>query len=142
MKGYVCIPDTGVMGKYFYAMTKGYFFIDEFGTNSLNIEKQGTTSHFVYCAIGISEENIDHAREMRDLISTKYFQGRTIKSSSVGNNKKGFEKRLQVIEELLKLNFYIFTLVVDKSKIDSVGLKEKESILQILPANIYSKALQ
>jgi hypothetical protein len=98
--------------------------MDEFGNAHLDLSKAGTFSHFVYTAIVIKDENIEKAREIRQNISKQILQGHILKSSarSVGNNPKGNKKRIKILNEISKLDFAIFTLVIDKSKLDSVGL--------------------
>lgn len=106
-------------------MKKVYVFIDEFGNSHLDLSKSGTFSHFIYTAVAISEEDLEKANQLRDFISKKYFQSRPIKSSSIPNDEKGFKKRLEVLAEFKKLNFLIFSLVVNKSKSKSDGLSQK-----------------
>lgn len=108
-------------------MKKVYIFIDEFGNAHLNLEKEGTFSHFVYTAFLITEDEIIKARKLRDKISKEYFQGSFIKSSKIKTDEKGFQKRVSIINEIKKLNYAIHSFVVDKSKIDSVGLSYKKS---------------
>ena len=105
-------------------MDKVHIFMDEFGNAHLDLSKAGTFSHFVYTAVVIKDENIEKAREIRYNISKKYLQGHIIKSSarSVGNNPKGNKKRVQILNQINELDFAIFTLVIDKSKLDSIGL--------------------
>ncbi|MFD2245796.1 helix-turn-helix domain-containing protein [Pontibacter ruber] len=108
-------------------MEEVYVFVDEFGTNHLDVEKQGNTSHFIYSALAIKGENINAARKIREKIATIYFQSGIIKSSRIKNNEAGFNKRLNILKELRELDFLVLSLVVDKKQINSDGLKIKES---------------
>ncbi len=100
--------------------------MDEFGNAHLDLSKQGTFSHFVYTAIVIEKSNIELANQKRKEISQKYFQNQPIKSSSISNDEKGFNKRLQALKLLKEVNFVVFALVVDKSKIKAEGLTYKD----------------
>jgi len=105
---------------------KVYIFIDEFGNSHLYLSKSGTFSHFVYTAFLITEDELEKARLLRKEISKKYFQNTHIKSKNIKNNEKGFQKRLLILNELKQLNYIIHSIVIDKSKINSEGLKHKK----------------
>ncbi|BAO55996.1 DUF3800 domain-containing protein [Nonlabens marinus] len=104
---------------------KVYIYGDEFGTSSMNLQAQNEVSHFVYSAIVVSESNLNKAYEVRDYISKNFFQGQKIRSKSRAVKK--IDKRLKALQYLSNnLDFKIYTVVVDKSKIDSAGLQIKE----------------
>ena len=104
---------------------KVYIYGDEFGTSSMNLQAQNEVSHFVYSAIVVSESNLNKAYEVRDYISKNFFQGQKIRSKSRAIKK--IDKRLRALQYLSNnLDFKIYTVVVDKSKIESKGLKIKE----------------
>ena len=100
---------------------KAYIYFDEFGNPFLDTEtKLGTFSHFIYTAVVIDEKDIEKARELRQRISNEYRQGSPLKS-----NKLKLEKRLKIISEFKKADFGIFSLVIDKRKIDNENLEDK-----------------
>jgi hypothetical protein len=101
-------------------------YIDEFGNAHLDLSKKSTFSHFVYTAIVIDKGNIEEAYRKRTEISEKYFQKKPIKSNSISPDEKGTKKRLKVLNELIKLNFLVFVLVIDKSKLQGAGLVNKD----------------
>ncbi|GGW49904.1 DUF3800 domain-containing protein [Arenibacter certesii] len=104
---------------------KVYIYGDEFGTSSMNLQAQNEVSHFVYSAIVVSESNLDKAYEVRDYISKNFFQGQRIRSKS--RAIKNIDKRLKALQYLSNnLDFKIYTVIVDKSKIKSEGLQIKE----------------
>lgn len=104
---------------------KVYIYGDEFGTSSMNLQAQNEVSHFVYSAIVVSESNLIKAYEVRDYISKNFFQGQKIRSKSRAIKK--IDKRLKALQYLSNnLDFKIYTVVVDKSKIESKGLQIKE----------------
>lgn len=107
-----------------------YIFIDEFGTPALNIAKNGTTTHFIYSAILINESELNKAREIRENISKKYFQGQDIKSNHLG--EKNNEKRINILKDLNQLKYFIWTFVVDKKEIkkNDNGLKFKNIFIK------------
>ena len=57
----------------------------------------------------------------------EFNQGQPLKSSSISRDDKGFGKRLKILRKLLELDFILYSLVVDKNKIESDGLKYKQS---------------
>lgn len=105
---------------------KVYVFFDEFGNAHLNLEKEGSFSHFIYTGIVISESNLSKARSKRDEISREYFQNTDIRSRNIKNNDKGFNKRMNILGSLKELNFLVFVQVINKGELNSNGLKYKE----------------
>ena len=104
-----------------------HIFIDEFGTNVYLPGSTGTTSHFVYTSIIISESNLEKAREVRKSLSLKYKQGSPLSSKKFDGRDKTLQKRINFITDLVKeLDFTVDVLVIDKSKIDGEGLKDKK----------------
>lgn len=100
---------------------KAYIYFDEYGNSFLDTEsKLGTPSHFIYTAVVIDEKDIEKAKILRQEISNKYRQGSPLKSS-----KLKIEKRLNIITEFKNLDFGIFSLVIDKRKIDNKNLEDK-----------------
>jgi len=100
---------------------KAYIYFDEFGNAFLDTEsKLSTPSHFIYTAVVIDEKDIEKAKDLRQSISNQFRQGSPIKSS-----KLNIEKRLKIISEFKKIDFGVFSLVIDKRKIDNKNLEDK-----------------
>lgn len=99
--------------------------IDEFGTNSIEIEKVGVSTHFLLCATLIKEKDLNKGNKTIDDIRNTHFQGSEIKSSNVKQKNHG--RRLAILNELNKIDFTIYLIVVDKSEISSEGLTIKQS---------------
>lgn len=99
--------------------------IDEFGTNSLEIEKDGVTSHFLICATLIEEKNLKASQQIIENVRNIHFQGSEIKSSNV--KRANHARRLTILNELNQIEFTIYLIVVDKEEINSQGLSIKQS---------------
>lgn len=99
--------------------------IDEFGTNSLEIEKDGVSSHFLICATLIEEKNLKSSQQIIENIRKTHFQGSEIKSSNV--KRANHARRLTILNELNQIDFTIYLIVVDKEEINSQGLSVKQS---------------
>jgi len=106
-------------------LTKILAHIDEFGTNSIETQKDGVSSHFLICATLIKEENLIPAKKIIDEVRKTHFQNSEIKSSNVKRAKH--TRRLTILNELNQIDFTIYVIVVDKEEIDSEGLSIKES---------------
>jgi hypothetical protein len=106
-------------------LTKILAHIDEFGTNSLETQKDGVSSHFLICATLIKEENLISAKKIIDEVRKTHFQNSEIKSSNVKRAKH--TRRLTILNELNQIDFTIYLIVVDKEEINSEGLSVKES---------------
>lgn len=115
-----------------------HVFIDEYGSPSLEIEKDGVTPYFIYTGVVIEQSNLGLAAEIHNQIVNSYFGGTHIKSSNIPNNDKGHVKRIKILSDLAKLNHYVVALVVDKSKINNNGgLAYRESFYKFFN-NLFS----
>jgi hypothetical protein len=119
-------------------MNPAYIFIDEFGNSHLDLSKNGTFSHFIYTSVVLDENFIEKAREVRKDICHKFRLGSDIKSSNI--KEKNFDKRLKILEYLVSnLDFHIDILVIDKSRIDSLGLLDKRTFYKYFQKNFVRK---
>ncbi len=102
-------------------MNKAYIYFDEFGNPHLDTEsKAGTFSHFIYTAVVIDEKDLKKAKDLRTEISNKFRQGSPLKS-----NKLPLEKRIRMITQFKEVSFGIYSLVIDKRKIENKNLEDK-----------------
>jgi len=107
---------------------KVFIYGDEFGTSTLKSNDVKNITHFVYAAIVVKESQFHNAIKVRDDISKKFFKGNILKSNSKILNKKK-DTRLEVLDYLIEnLNFVVYLLVIDKTKLDKEkgGLRFKE----------------
>jgi len=106
-------------------MKHANIYIDEFGNTHLDLSKQGTFSHFIYSSVIINSKDTQKAREIREKICKDFRLGNVLKSSNIKDSK--FEKRLRILKRLFdELDFNIDILVIDKSRIESEGLRYKK----------------
>jgi len=111
-------------------MSIAHIFLDEFGTPELDTSKSGVTQYFVYVGVVIEENELTNAKNILNGIVNKFFGGTHIKSKNIGNDSKGHSVRMQILSELSKINHYAISLLVDKSKVDSIGLTYKKSFVK------------
>ncbi len=109
---------------------KVHIFFDEFGNTHLDTEKEGSFSHFVYCAFLIKESDLEKARDIRKQISTGYFQGADIKSRNIKNDDKGINKRISIIKDINQIDFILYAFVISKAELKGEGLKQKQIFLK------------
>lgn len=111
-------------------------YIDESGNCDINLNHQGATPFYIITAILLNDTQNEKIREDLDSIAHKYFSGSQIKSSSVGSDDK---RRLMILEEISKLDFSMYSLVVDKEKLFSKGFQYKTSFFKFLNGKIHSE---
>lgn len=117
-----------------------HIFIDEFGTNAFVQGSSGTTSHFVYTSVIISESNLEKARQVKTALSDKYKQGAPLSSKRFDGRDKTLQNRINFIQDLVKeLDFTIDILVIDKSKLDGAGLMKKKSFYKYFQGLLVNK---
>jgi hypothetical protein len=115
-------------------------FIDESGTAELDTSKQGASKYFIVSAVLVNETNLDEITEKAESIRLKYFQKGEMKSSKIKDTKDNFKRRIIILDEVLKLDFKFFALVVDKSVINrDSGLKYKRSFMKFINALLYKR---
>lgn len=120
-------------------MEKVYAFTDEYGAFGWDLDKPNVSTHFIITAIIVEESKLESVRSQAEIIRKKNFQTSEIKSSKVGSNHK---RRARILNELLKLDFTIFPVVIDKKGVlNYPGLKYKKSFYKFMN-NIVHKELR
>ncbi|GAB4054246.1 DUF3800 domain-containing protein [Spirosoma litoris] len=109
-------------------------FVDEYGNNSFDFDSQGT--HFIVSAVIINQRRQDNIISEIENIRKKYFQTGEIKSNKVASNDK---RRLLILRDLVKSDFSIYSVVVDKRKLVSEGFKYKTSFYKFLNGLVYNE---
>lgn len=114
-------------------------FIDECGSFGMDFSKKGNSSHFIVTAIIIDKNSTLELRRNVDNIRIKYFQNGEIKSSKI--SKSEHSRRIKILQEIVKNDFKIISLVVDKRKIkfDTTGLKYKKTFFKYLHNLLYKE---
>ncbi|WP_026896765.1 DUF3800 domain-containing protein [Daejeonella oryzae] len=102
-------------------MKKLYIYFDEYGHFSPNTGKVGSFSHFIYTGL-IFQTLVDKNlfEEKATEILKKRFNGKLFKA-----NKVNIKSKLDILAELLNLNWTLSILVVDQTKTEG-ALKEYE----------------
>ena len=111
-----------------------YAFVDEFGIPNLDLSNQNVSSHFIVTAIIIGESKISELEGLLEPIRKRHFQTGEMKSSKVGSND---HRRKQILSELSNLEFNIYALIIDKSKVVSEGLQWKRSFFKFINGLLY-----
>lgn len=104
-------------------------YVDEFGTHARGFGQDGVSTHFIICCILVAPEKEQELRELLDTIRKKDFGNGEIKSSSIGNDDK---RRLKILSEIVKADFTVLSLVVDKRKLEGDGFPFKQSFYKFL----------
>lgn len=109
-------------------------FADEFGNNSFDFNEQG--SHFIVASVIINKDEIEAVNQRLESIRRKFFQTGEIKSSKVKHNHK---RRILILNELTKINFSVYAVVVDKRKLFGEGFQYKKSFYKYLNGILYKE---
>ncbi|MDH6210413.1 hypothetical protein M2254_001997 [Chryseobacterium sp. BIGb0186] len=99
-------------------------FADEFGNNSFKFSTEST--HFIAAAIIVNVEDLDEFYNGVEKIRSKYFQKGEIKSSKIKDNHA---RRKIILNEIVKLKFNVYSVVVDKTKLYGEGFRYKNILL-------------
>ena len=109
-------------------------FADEFGNNSFKFSSEST--HFIAAAIIVNIEDLDEFYNGVENIRGKYFQTGEIKSSKIKDNHT---RRKIILNEIVKLKFNVYSVVVDKTKLYGEGFKFKKSFYKYLNGILYKE---
>lgn len=111
-------------------------YIDECGNFGYDFTNDGTSSHFIITAIIIDEANVEVLKAGIDEIRDKYFPNGEIKSSKIAKNHS---RRFKILQDVLKYDFKVISLIVDKEKIyfETSGLKFKQTFVKYLNKLLY-----
>ncbi|MGN6647549.1 MAG: DUF3800 domain-containing protein [Cytophaga sp.] len=104
-------------------------FIDEFGNNGLDFSTTGASTHFIVTAIIIDSNNLIQIEKETEAVRKKYFQAGEMKSKNIGDNDK---RRKQILTALAEIEFYIFSVVIDKRELKTKGFTYKQSFYKFL----------
>lgn len=107
-------------------------YADEFGTNSFAFESQST--HFIIASVIINVDELASINSQLEAIRMRFFQTGEMKSQKIGNNHK---RRELILNELNKINYSIYAVVVDKRKLYGEGFKYKQSFYKYLNGILY-----
>jgi len=110
-------------------MEKQYAFLDEYGTNELDITKEGVSSHFIITAIIVNGKDKEKIINDIEAIRKLHFQKSEMKSSKIGKNHS---RRKRILRDIVKINFHIFAVIIDKSKLMGKGFKFKPSFYKFV----------
>jgi hypothetical protein len=110
-------------------------FADEFGNNSFDFNSQGT--HFVIATILCKAGNIEKLKSEIDQIRIKHrFQTGEIKSSKVAQDHS---RRKRILTDIVKLDIYVYAVIVDKRGLSGEGFKYKKSFYKFLNNLLYKE---
>lgn len=118
------------------ALKQKIAFADEFGNNSFEFSKENVSSHFIIASVIINSDEINAVNSELEKIRKKYFQAGEMKSQNIGKNHK---RREILLQELNSLNFSVYAVIVDKSKLYGEGFKYKKSFYKYLNGILYKE---
>lgn len=114
-------------------------FIDETGDESLNLEQNNISSHYIITGLLIDANRHNEVEEHFKKVKDQYFgNSKEMKSS---NRRMDDQKRGEIIEELIRAEFSIYVLVIDKSKLTSTGFQFPKSFIKNLYNRLYSNIM-
>ncbi len=120
-------------------MEKIYAFTDESGSFGWKLDNESVSTHFIITAIIVRDSKVDSLRSDLERIRKHYFQTGEMKSSKVGSDHR---RRIKILGELLKLDFTIFPVIIDKAECAHMkGLRFKKSFYKFMN-NIVHKELK
>jgi hypothetical protein len=111
-------------------------YLDESGGHGFDFSKEGTSTHFVICAILIDEQSEAYISEEFNKIKSKYFPVSELKSSKLA---KSDSNRRKILFDLEPLDFKYYCLIIDKRQIlPDTGLQYKEVFYKFLYGILYN----
>lgn len=116
-----------------------YAFVNDSGNYGFKFDQYGISTHFIVTALLVNETKINPLSDEIDAVYRKYFQTDEMEFSSIDLNHK---RRLEILDELMKCEFQIFSVVVDKQMLlKDNGHMSKESFYKFIN-NLVHKELR
>jgi len=111
-------------------------YVDESGSDILS-NKDPNDRYYVSVGIIVSADAVSAINEQLEEISKRFNRGAEFKSSKIGNDK---QRRLDLLNELQKVEFGYIALAVDKHKLDKdSGYKYRNSYYKNLNKHLYQR---
>ncbi len=114
-------------------------YLDESGNHGFNFAKKGTSTHFVVGGAIVDNTIVSELDKQIEKVAQIHFSGSEIRSKNVGPDD---DRRLRILSDILPLDFHIYCLVVDKTKLNGKGLKYKKSFYKYLNRIAYDELYQ
>ena len=86
-------------------------YIDECGNFGFDFQSEGTSTHYIVCAVVVNNERIVEIEHKVDELRKNNFGQGEMKSSSIGIKHS---RRAKILTELLLLDFSLILLIADK----------------------------
>ncbi|MDQ7094574.1 DUF3800 domain-containing protein [Desulfosporosinus sp. PR] len=118
-------------------MQDQYAFVSEYGNYDFDFTKEGVSTHFIVTAIIVDGNKLEGVRGQVESIRQKYFPTGEISSIKVSEDD---EQRLLILKSLASVDFHIFSMVVDKKKLNlEGGLGYKRSFHKYLNGRVHDE---
>ncbi|WP_082607305.1 DUF3800 domain-containing protein [Lysobacter sp. Root983] len=112
-------------------------FVDEYGDPSLDVDKEGVSGVYILCAVCISAENLDAARQLAEKARQNFFQSGEMKSSSLGTNDS---RRISLLNKLSKLDAFVIGYCAQKGRAKKEsGLQFKKTFIKFFARKMYER---
>ena len=109
-------------------------YLDEFGNFGFRFNRPNVSTHFLVGGIVFDDVNLAALDALSEQIANRHFQGSEIKSSKIADDDT---RRLNILNELLAGDFYIYAMVFDKRRMTGKGLRQKRSFIKFLNRKAY-----
>ena len=119
-------------------MKKLFIYFDEYGHFSPNTDKPGSFSHFIYTALifqSLLEKNLFEQKAIE--ILKKRYNGKIVKA-----NKVNIKSKLEILSELLNLEWTVSVLVVDQTKIKGALKEYEKSFIKYIQKTFLKKTTE
>lgn len=114
-----------------------YAYIDEYGAFGFKFDDPGCTSSMILTAVLVNDKDVELVEKSASEISEKYFGVGEMKSKSIGKNH---QRRINIMNELMKLPFKVYVFVIDKTKIyENCGPRYKPTFYKFCDVKIYNE---
>jgi hypothetical protein len=118
------------------AIARQHAFLDEFGDSGLDLSRKGTSSHFLVTAVIVEKDKVPALEAQLEPIRKRHFQTGEMRSRRVAGDDA---RRKSILAELSGVDFHVYAVVVDKSKLTSVGFTYRPSFYKFLNGLVYSE---
>ena len=116
-----------------------HIFVDESGTPSLEVNKDGVQPLYVVSAVIVEGNSVGQVWNQAEEIRKKHFQSGEMKSSGI-KFKKG-NRYERILTDISDLDFKCCSIVVDKSALESKGYEFDSVFYKNINRRLYDNVL-
>jgi len=112
-------------------------YVDESGNDGMDLQRPQVSTHYVVTALLFEADDLEAALQPLHEARRKYFRGEEMKSEKLTDDLK----RNMVLQTICAAPFRLYSLVISKDKLTSIGFQYPSTLVKNLHGRLYRRVL-